>query len=58
MEVDNEEMKVESMDDDTKVRDPNLISDALYLLTPDFYFTLPKLPSSLEEFTKTYYKKN
>lgn len=38
--------------------DQSLIPTNLYLLTPDFYFTLLPLDKTLEELTKRYYKIN
>lgn len=57
-EEDSEEEKIETSSVKPKGKvDPNLIPTALYLLTPDFYFTLPKFCKTLEELTKTYYLK-
>jgi hypothetical protein len=43
---------------ETKEQDPSLIPNNLYLITLDFDFLLPKIPQTLEEFTKEYYKKD
>ena len=42
----------------TKEQHSNLIPNNLYLITLDFDFLLPKLPQTLQEFTKEYYKKD
>ena len=41
-----------------KVTDKTLIPTNLYLLTPDYYFTLLPLDKTLAKLTKKYYKKN
>lgn len=41
---------------ETGVYDPDTIPTSLYMITPDYYFTLQKLDRTLEELTMKYYK--
>ena len=70
METDQEDVQMTSEDEEEQKidtsstpittiikRDPSVVPEILYLTTPDFYFTLPKLPETLENLTKKYYNK-
>jgi hypothetical protein len=61
--VPEEEEKIEtsntisvSKNIDDKGYDPNTIPTSLYMITPDYYFTLPEVDRTLEELTMKYYK--
>ena len=60
-EMEEEKIDLTSVNELTKKPkkiEPYLIPTALYLITPDYYFTLPKLEDTLEKLTKEYYKQN
>lgn len=60
-DLDLEEEKVDTSEieppQELKKIDPTLIPTNLYLITPDYFFTLPKICKTLEQLTKEYYSK-
>ena len=67
IETSNEEADVNMEEEEDKIDttnskpqkmiNPNVIPTWWYMITPDFYFILPKLLKTLEEMTKKYYNK-
>lgn len=57
MEIEEEKIDT-SVSKQKKSLNPNMIPTWWYMITPDFYFTLPKLCKTLEEMTKKYYNKH